>query len=73
MGQGADDLTQRWAATGSEHGTTTPAGRAHIKTRLLSCPSLDALRRVWDGIAPAYQRNPEVMKLKDDMKKALSK
>lgn len=50
---------------------TTAAGITHVKTRLLSCPTLDALRRVWDGIGNDYQRHPEVMKLKDDLKKVL--
>lgn len=52
---------------------TTAAGLTHVKARLLSCPSLDALRRVWEGLGSEYQRHPEVMRLKEDLKKALEK
>ena len=50
---------------------TTAAGLTHVKTRLLSCPTLDALRRVWDGFSDEYKRHPEVWKLKEDLKKVL--
>jgi hypothetical protein len=49
----------------------TPHGLAHIKTRLLSCPDLAALRRVWKGFSPEYQKHHEVLKLKEDLKKVL--
>lgn len=51
----------------------TPQGKAHVVSRLGDCPDLAALRRVWDGLAYAYQRDPEILALKDRLKKELAK
>ena len=50
---------------------TTKTGIAHCTTRLLQCPDLAALQRVWNGIAKEYQHHPEVVAIKDQMKEAL--
>lgn len=50
---------------------TTTAGKAHVVSRLTSCPDLAALRRVWANIAIAYQRDPEIAALKDRLKEEL--
>lgn len=71
MGQGAEDMGQRWASTGSEHGSASHVGVTHVKARMMQAPNLAALRRLWEGFNPVYQRHPEVMKLKDDLKKVL--
>jgi hypothetical protein len=49
----------------------TETGLAHVRLRLLSCPDLAALRRVWEGLGVEYQRHPDVMKLKEDLKQVL--
>lgn len=50
---------------------TTKAGIAHCTARLLSCPDREALRRVWDSLGIAYQREPEISALKDRLKEEL--
>lgn len=50
---------------------TTPTGVAHLVGRLSSCPNLAALRKVWEGIHPDYQRHPDIMALKEKMKETL--
>lgn len=51
---------------------TTEVGIAHCIARLGQCPDLRALRKVWDGLAKAYQQHPTVAEFKDKMKEALS-
>ena len=47
---------------------TTATGKAHCVSRLTSCPDLTALRRVWESLAVAYQREPELVALKERIK-----
>ena len=49
----------------------TDFGRKFILARLSDCQDLDSLRRVWDSIALAYQRDPVILKAKDDLKQAM--
>jgi len=46
----------------------TPEGIAHCIARLSACPDLPALRRVWESLGVAYQRDPRVLQLKEQMK-----
>ncbi len=39
---------------------------------LKACKSMDELRRIWEGIAVAYQHEPEVQAVRDRMKGVLS-
>lgn len=50
---------------------TTETGIAHCIARLGSCPDLDALRRVWEGLGKEYQHDERVAGFKEDMKEAL--
>lgn len=47
---------------------TSEIGLAHVKSRLLSCPDLASLRRVWDGLGYDYVRHPDIIALKDQLK-----
>lgn len=49
----------------------TDFGRKLILARLFDCHDLDSLRRVWDSIALAYQRDPVILKAKDDLKQSM--
>lgn len=47
---------------------TTPNGRAFVLARLSAAHDLASLRRVWDSLAHAYQRDPVVRQTKDKLK-----
>jgi hypothetical protein len=46
----------------------TPAGKAWVLQRLSGAPDREALRQVWESLAVAYQRDPDVIALKDQLK-----
>lgn len=47
---------------------TTDAGRAFIMARLCDAPDLNGLRKVWVKLGTTYQRDPEIVALKDKLK-----
>jgi len=47
---------------------TTPLGIARCIARLSACPDLPALRRVWESLGVAYQREESVVQFKEQMK-----
>ena len=51
----------------------TPAGKAWVLKRLSDAPDREALRRVWEDLGIAYQRDPDVIRLKDELKASMSK
>lgn len=49
----------------------TPTGIAFVINRLRSAPDMATLRRVWGSLGHEYQRNPEVLNVKNERKEAL--
>lgn len=47
---------------------TTDHGKAFIIQRLSECPTLGALRTVWESLGDAYKRDPDIKALKDKLK-----
>jgi len=50
---------------------TTKTGRAFVLARLSAAHDLASLRRVWDSLGVAYQRDPVVQQFKDQLKSQL--
>jgi hypothetical protein len=46
----------------------TNTGRAFVLARLSAAHDLASLRRVWDSLSVAYQRDPVVRQFKDKLK-----
>lgn len=46
--------------------------RAYAISRLASCDSLEALKRVWQSFGITYQKDAEVHRFKETMKEKLS-
>lgn len=49
----------------------TDHGKAYVMNRLSSCPNLDTLRRVWDGLGVEYQRDASIIAHKEALKATL--
>lgn len=47
---------------------TTEHGKAYAIMRLSECPTLAALRTVWESLGDDYKRDPDVQAHKNDMK-----
>lgn len=52
------------------HEPPKEAAIAYCERRLEACASLEDLRRVWESIAPRYQR--AVVDVKDEMKRRMA-
>jgi hypothetical protein len=52
---------------------TTQTGIAHCLQRMHDCPDLGALRRVWQNLGVAYQREPVILQAKERLKETLPK
>lgn len=52
---------------------TTQTGIAHCLQRMHDCPDQMALRRVYEGFAVAYQREPVIQEAKERLKVTLPK
>jgi hypothetical protein len=52
---------------------TTQTGIAHCLQRMHDCPDLGALRRVWQNLGVAYQRDPVILAAKERLKETLPK
>lgn len=50
----------------------TPQGRRFLVKRLNDAPDLDALRRVWGSFGIEAQNDPELQRLKDELKAGMS-
>lgn len=50
----------------------TPAGKSYVTSRLVSCPDLASLAKVWGQLGLDYQRDPDVIALKDQLKAGFS-
>jgi hypothetical protein len=46
----------------------TEAGKAFVLQRLFDAPDQEALRRVWESLGVAYQKDPDIRALKDQLK-----
>lgn len=50
---------------------TTEAGRAYAIGRMVQCPDLEALRRVWESLSDDYKRDPKIHAFKERIKESL--
>lgn len=50
---------------------TTEHGKAFVLMRLSECPTLNALKTVWESIGLEYRKDPDVQAHKDRMKEVL--
>lgn len=50
---------------------TTDTGRAYVAAKMRACRSLTDLQRVWYQLAVRYQREPQLFRLKEQLKKRL--
>ena len=46
----------------------TPKGRSYVVNRLLSCPDLATLRKVWGQLGVEPKNDAEIIALKDRLK-----
>lgn len=51
----------------------TPEGKSYVLQRLADAPTCEALRTVWESVAYEYQRDADILQMKNAMKETLCK